>query len=111
MTTIEEQFAAELDALGSKYPTTLKPFEVQVFWDELRAIISRFREAKEGIENGAEKTDVEQITDELGSPVWVVSIDGINTNTAPRSYREAREQAHKIAERNESWYGIQVARV
>ena len=109
MTTIEEQFAAELDALGSKYPTTLKPFEVQVFWDELRAIISRFREAKEGIENGELPAHVTASNDpRIG---WVVSIDGINTNTAPRSYREAREQAHKIAERNESWYGIQVARV
>jgi len=40
--------------------------------------------------------------------IWGVTIDGIKVDTPLRTYREAREQAHWIANGAHSWYGIEV---
>ena len=40
--------------------------------------------------------------------IWGVTIDGERVNTPLRTYREARNQAHQIAKKSESWFGIEV---
>ena len=48
------------------------------------------------------------VSDEKDLPIWGVTIDGVRTNTPLRTYSQARSQAHRIAERSDDWYGINV---
>ena len=48
------------------------------------------------------------VSDEKDLPIWGVTIDGVRTNTPLRTYSQARSQAHRIAERFDDWYGINV---
>ena len=40
--------------------------------------------------------------------IWGVTVDGIKVDTPLKTYKEAREQAHWIAQGHESWFGIEV---
>ena len=46
--------------------------------------------------------------DKKDQPIWGVTIDGERVNTPLRTYREARNQAHQIAKKSDSWFGIEV---
>ena len=46
--------------------------------------------------------------DKKDQPIWGVTIDGERVNTPLRTYRAARNQAHQIAKKSDSWFGIEV---
>ena len=46
--------------------------------------------------------------DKKDQPIWGVTIDGERVDTPLRTYSQARSQAHRIAERSDDWYGINV---
>ena len=48
------------------------------------------------------------VSDEKDLPIWGVTIDGERVDTPLRTYSQARTQAHRIAERSDDWYGINV---
>ncbi len=60
------------------------------------------------LEEFAEVLHSDEPLDKKDQKVWGVTIDGERVDTPLRTYSQARSQAHRIAERSDDWYGINV---
>jgi len=71
--------------------------------------VDKVKEAhKTLLEEFAEVLHSDEPFDEKDQKIWGVTIDGERVNTQLRTYSQARTQAHRIAERSDDWYGIEV---
>ena len=71
--------------------------------------VDKIKEAhKVLLEEFAEVLHSDEPLDEKDQKIWGVTVDGVRVNTPLRTYSQARSQAHRIAERSDDWYGINV---
>ena len=60
------------------------------------------------LEEFAEVLHSDEPLNKKDQKIWGVTIDGERVDTPLRTYSQARSQAHRIAERSDDWYGINV---
>ena len=71
--------------------------------------VDKVKEAHKAlIEEFAEVLHSDEPLDKKEQKIWGVTIDGERVDTPLRTYSQARSQAHRIAERSDDWYGINV---
>jgi len=71
--------------------------------------VDKVKEAHKAlIEEFAEVLHSDELLNKKDQKVWGVTIDGERVDTPLRTYSQARSQAHRIAERSDDWYGINV---
>ena len=71
--------------------------------------VDKIKEAhKTLLEEFAEVLHSDEPLDKKDQKIWGVTIDGERVDTPLRTYSQARSQAHRIAERSDDWYGINV---
>ena len=71
--------------------------------------VDKVKEAHKAlIEEFAEVLHSDEPLDKKEQKIWGVTIDGERVDTPLRTYSQARSQAHRIAERFDDWYGINV---
>jgi hypothetical protein len=71
--------------------------------------VDKVKEAhKTLLEEFAEVLHSDEPLDKKDQKIWGVTIDGERVDTPLRTYSQARSQAHRIAERSDDWYGINV---
>ena len=71
--------------------------------------VDKVKEAHKAlIEEFAEVLHSDEPFDKKDQKIWGVTIDGERVDTPLRTYSQARSQAHRIAERSDDWYGINV---
>jgi hypothetical protein len=71
--------------------------------------VDKVKEAhKTLLEEFAEVLHSDEPLNKKDQKIWGVTIDGERVDTPLRTYSQARSQAHRIAERSDDWYGINV---
>ena len=71
--------------------------------------VDKIKEAhKVLLEEFAEVLHSDEPLNKKDQKIWGVTIDGERVDTPLRTYSQARSQAHRIAERSDDWYGINV---
>ena len=71
--------------------------------------VDKIKEAhKTLLEEFAEVLHSDEPLNKKDQKIWGVTIDGERVDTPLRTYSQARSQAHRIAERSDDWYGINV---
>tara|TARA_R100001082_G_scaffold39430_1_gene20736 strand:- start:193 stop:549 length:357 start_codon:yes stop_codon:yes gene_type:complete len=71
--------------------------------------VDKVKEAHKAlIEEFAEVLHSDEPLNKKDQKIWGVTIDGERVDTPLRTYSQARSQAHRIAERSDDWYGINV---